>query len=139
MVEAQAGRGEGPVSVLAEDLAEAADRLKPPAGNAAEYPVDQRVDVLETDVGLEDAACRLFELVGRHTFGRRRERGGLLVDQLLGPLEQAPAGILKLGGLLVAEAPPLVPREARRTSSAPRRLVFFGLSGSGPVRVSSHS
>ena len=38
-----------------------------------------------------------------------RERRGLLVSKPLGPLEQAPAGVLELGGLLLVGAAQLVP------------------------------
>src|SRR5512132_2889077 len=117
LVDAEADRGEDAVAVAADGSAEADERFEAAADQAVEQPIDQHLDVLGAEAGLEDPAGRLFELVGApHLAARGLDPpacSALLVAQLLGPLQQAPARALEaLGGLLVAEAPELVPVRA---------------------------
>ena len=51
LVDAEADRGEDPVAVFADRLAELDERREPAAGQAAEQPVDQDVDVLDREAG----------------------------------------------------------------------------------------
>jgi len=53
LVDAEADRGEDAVAVLADRPAELDERLEAAAGQAAEEPSDQRLDVLEGETGLE--------------------------------------------------------------------------------------
>jgi hypothetical protein len=113
LVDAQADRGEDPVAVLAQCLAVADERLEPAAGQAGQEPVDQDFDVLDVEAGLKDAAGGFFELVSAPDLAAGGsdpgERGGLLVGELLGLLEQRPAGVFEApGGLLVAGGAQLV-------------------------------
>jgi len=64
LVDAQADRGEDPVAVSAERFPEADERLEAAAGQAAEQPLDQYLDVVETEAGFEDPAGCFFERVG---------------------------------------------------------------------------
>jgi hypothetical protein len=109
----EADRGEDPVAVFADRLAEPDERFQAAAGGAAEEPVDQDGDVLEGEVGSEDGAQRFFERVREPylTAGVAELAVGdrLLVGQALGSLEQYPAGVLEpLCGLLLAGLAQLV-------------------------------
>ena len=98
LVDAQADRGEDPVAVFAQRLAEADERLQPAAGQSAEKPVDQHLDVVDRQPGSEDATDGFLEFVSAPDLAAGssdpRERRGLLVGEPLGLLEQAPAGVL---------------------------------------------
>ena len=88
--------------------------LEAAAGQAGEEPVDQDGDVVEREAGREDGAGGFLERVGAPDLAagglEPRERGGLGVGQVVGRLEQRPAGVLEaLGGLLVAGGAQLVP------------------------------
>ena len=107
LVDAQADRGEDPVAVTAQRLVEAGERVKAAASETGEEPIDQDLHVLDVNARGEDAAGGFFEFVGAPDLAASRsdpgERDGLLVGELLGVLEQAPAGVFEaLGGLLVA-------------------------------------
>ena len=120
MVDAQADGGEDPVAVLADRLAELDERREPAAGEARQEPVDQHGDVVDVQAGLEDAADGFLERVGAPDLAagglQSGERGRLRVGELLGLLEQRPAGVLEaLGGVLVAELGEFVPGAAAWT------------------------
>ena len=103
-----------PSLVLADRFAEPDERLEAAAGQAAEETLDQHLDVLEREAGLEDPTDGFLERVGAPHLAPGGldpgERGGLLVGQLVGLFEQRPAGVLEaLGGVLVADRAQLVP------------------------------
>ena len=56
LVDPEADRGEDPVAVFADRLAELDERREPAAGEAGQQPVDQELDVVELEAGFEDAA-----------------------------------------------------------------------------------
>jgi len=104
LVDAEADRGEDPVAVFADRLAELDERLEPAAGEARQQPVDQDRDVLEGEPWLEDRADCFLERVGAPYLAacgfEPSERGGLLVGQVCRRFEQRPAGVLEaLGGI----------------------------------------
>ena len=103
--------------MLADRFAEPDEWFEAAAGRAAEQRVEQQCDVLEAEAVLKDLAYCFFESVGAPdlAFGcfERVERRGLRVGEVLGFVEQRPAGVLEaLGGLLVAERSQLVPVRA---------------------------
>ncbi len=88
--------------MLAQRAAEAHERFQAAAGQAAEQPIDQLLDRGDGEAGGEDRAGHLFERpcprdlpAGGVEAGERR---GLLVGELLGVLQQRPAGVLELLG-----------------------------------------
>jgi len=103
LIDAEADRGEDPIAVFADRLAEFDERLEPAAGQARQEPVDQDRDVLEAEPGLEDRADCFLERVGARYLAacglEPSERGGLLVGQVCRRFKQRPAGVLEaLGG-----------------------------------------
>src|SRR5439155_4546473 len=56
LVDAEADRGEDPVAVSADGFAEPDERFEAAARRADEEPVDEHLDVLEREAGLEDPA-----------------------------------------------------------------------------------
>jgi hypothetical protein len=98
LVDPEADRGEDPVAVFADRSAEADERFEAAAGQAGEEPVDQYLDVVDAEPGLEDPADGFLERVRAPDLAagglQARERGGLFVGELVGLLEQRPAGVL---------------------------------------------
>ena len=91
VVDPEADRGEDPVAVFTDRLAELDERGEAAAGEAAEQPIDQEGDVFEREACLEDAADGLLERVRAPylaTGGLDPGEGGRLrVGELLGLFE----------------------------------------------------
>jgi hypothetical protein len=104
LVDAEADGGEDPVAVFADRAAELDEWFEVASGQAGQEPVDQLFDVIWAEVGLEDAADGFFEFVGAPDLAAGGsdpgECDGLLVGELLGLLQQRPAGVLEAFGCL---------------------------------------
>ncbi len=103
LFESEPDRGEDAVAVLADCAAEADERRQAATGQARQQPVEQHLDVLDAQAGGEDAADGLLELVGApHLVAGAAQfavGGGLAVGEVVGVLQQHPAGVLEaLGG-----------------------------------------
>src|ERR1035437_1026515 len=114
LVDPEADRGEDPVAVLADRLAELDERREPAAGEAGQEPVDQHGDVVDREAGLEDPADGFLERVGAPDLAagglEPGEDGRLLIGEPLGLFEQRPAGVLEaVGDVLVAEEAQFIP------------------------------
>jgi hypothetical protein len=103
--------------VFADRFPEPDEGLETAAGEAGEEPVDQVADGLDGQAGREDRADHLLHRPGAGDLPAARldlgERGGLLVGEIGGVLEQRPAVVLELEGrALLAGLAQIVPVRA---------------------------
>jgi hypothetical protein len=102
VAQAQAAGGEDPLAVVADRAAEAHEWRQSAAGQAGEEPVDQLLDGGDGQAGLEDLTDCFLVRPGAGNLPacglQRGERGGLLVGELVGVLQQRPA--IALGAIV---------------------------------------
>ena len=100
--------------MFSDRAAEAHERGQAAAGQAGQQPVDQLLDGGDAEAGLEDFAHDLFHRPGAGEFAaaladRGKDRS-LVLGEIVGVLQQRPAGVLELlGGVGLARLAQLVP------------------------------
>src|SRR5450755_3669976 len=116
-----AGR-EDALAVFSDRAAESHERFEAAAGEAGEEASDQLLDGRDAEVGLEDLTDCLLVRPGAGDLPAGGLQGGqgrgLAVGEVLGVLEQRPAGVLeRVGGGELAEVAKLVPVLAAESSA----------------------